>query len=182
MLRLSFTLFCVALCCGLILAVIYHHTAPVIEKQKRLLLDESLNSVLAAEKYEKYQNGMVYYEAFDKDDVMLGWCLPLTAKGYGGDIRLLVGLDVDGKITGVKVLEHSETPGLGSQINEVGYKETEPAFLIQFKNKQAIDLVLIKGKTQDNIQAITGATISSRAVMDAVKEGIEKFLKMKRGK
>lgn len=182
MLRLSFTLFCVALCCGLILAFIYHHTAPVIEKQKQILLEQSLNSVLTADKYEKYQNGMVYYEALNDKDVVVGWCLPLGAKGYGGDIQLLVGVDINGKITGVKVLEHKETPGLGSQINEIGYKQTEPEFLKRFKGKKTIDLVLIKGQTQNNIQAITGATISSKAVLDTVKEGIEQFLEVKKEK
>ncbi|MCG2711127.1 MAG: RnfABCDGE type electron transport complex subunit G [Candidatus Omnitrophica bacterium] len=180
MLRLSSALLIVALCCALTLAVIYYNTAPRIEEQKKILLERSLNSVLSADRYEKYENGMVYFEAYDKEGIVVGWCLSLSGKGYGGDINLLVGLDINEKITGIKVLEHKETPGLGSQISEVKYKQSESAFLSEFKGKTAEDIVLIKGKTKDNIQAITGATISSRAVVDAARQGVEAFLKIKK--
>ncbi len=180
MLRLSSALLIVALCCALILAVIYHNTAPRIEEQKKMLLERSLNSVLSAHRYEKYENGMVYFEAYDKEGIVVGWCLSLSGKGYGGDINLLVGLDTNEKITGVKVLEHKETPGLGSQISDLKYGQTEPAFLSQFKDKIVEDIVLVKGETEDNIQAITGATISSRAVVDGVRQGVEEFLKIKK--
>ena len=180
MLRLSSALLIVALCCALTLAVIYYITAPRIEEQKKMLLERSLNSVLSAHRYEKYENGRVYFEAYDKEGVVVGWCLPLSGKGYGGDIDLLVGLDSNEKITGVKVLEHKETPGLGSQISDVKYGQTESAFLSQFKGKSVEDILLVKGETEDNIQAITGATISSRAVVDGVRQGVEEFLKIKK--
>lgn len=128
MFRLSSALLIVALCCALTLAVIYHNAAPRIEEQKKMLLERSLNSVLSADRYEKYENGMVYFEAYDKEGIVVGWCLSLSGKGYVGDINLLVGLNSDKKITGVKVLEHKETPGLGSQISEVKYKQTDQLF------------------------------------------------------
>ena len=86
MLRLSSALLIIALCCALTLAVIYHVTAPRIETQKQVLLERSLKAVLDAYSYEKYENGIIYYEAFDEDRILLGWCLPLSSKGYGGDI------------------------------------------------------------------------------------------------
>ncbi len=180
MLRLSSALLIVALCCALTLAVIYYNTAPRIEEQKKMLLVRSLNSVLSAHRYERYENGMVYFEAYDKEGIVVGWCLSLKGKGYGGDINLLVGLDSSKNITGVKVLEHMETPGLGSQINEVKYGQEEAAFLSQFKGKVFKDIVLVKGETKGNIQAITGATVSSRAVVDEVHRGIEEFFKVKK--
>ncbi|MFH1092638.1 MAG: FMN-binding protein [Candidatus Omnitrophota bacterium] len=180
MLRLSLTLLTVALCCALTLAVIYYNTAPRIEEQKKMLLERSLNSVLSAHSYEKYENGMVYFEAYDKEGIVVGWCLSLSGKGYAGEINLLVGLDTNKKITGVKVLEHMETPGLGSQISEVKYGQTEAAFLSEFRGKIAEDIRLVKGETQDNIQAITGATVSSRAVVELVRRGVEEFIKIKK--
>ena len=180
MLRLSSALLIVALCCALTLAVIHYITASRVEEQKKMLLERSLNSVLRAHRYEKYENGMVYFEAYDKEGIVVGWCLSLSGKGYAGDINLLVGLGSNEKITGVKVLEHKETPGLGSQISDVEYEQTESAFLSQFKGKIARDIVLVKGETKDNIQAITGATISSRAVVEGVRQGVEKFLKIKK--
>ncbi|MDO8970039.1 MAG: FMN-binding protein, partial [Saprospiraceae bacterium] len=143
-------------------------------------LERSLRSVLPAARYEKKEDGALYYEAFNESDTLLGWCLPLSGKGYGGSIRLLAGVDRQGGITGIKVLEHAETPGLGSKINEVEYKQTEPKFLQQFIGKKANALVLVKGATADGIQAITGATISSRAVVTAVHSGVEAFLQQKK--
>ncbi|MDD5747384.1 MAG: FMN-binding protein, partial [Candidatus Omnitrophica bacterium] len=152
------------------------HTSPVIEEQKQIVLERSLQSVIKADRYEKKEDGMDYYEALDNSGAVIGWGVPLSGKGYGGPIRLLVGVDITGVITGVKVLGHSETPGLGSKINEKGYKQTEPAFLRQFNGKKNQDIVLIKGPTDSNIQAITGATISSRAVVESVRKGVEEFL------
>ncbi len=176
MIRLSGVLCLIALVCGTILAVMFYHTSPVIEHQKQIVLERSLQSVIAAERYEKKEDGTIYYEALDKNGTLIGWGVPLSGKGYGGTIRLLAGVDVSGVITGVKVLEHSETPGLGSKINEKGYKQTESAFLRQFAGKKIADIVLVKGATANNIQAITGATISSRAVVDGVRKGVEEFI------
>jgi electron transport complex protein RnfG len=92
-------------------------------------------------------------------------------------IRLLAGVDVNGLLTGVTVLEHRETPGLGAQIAHIAYGESEPAFLAQFKGKTADGLVLGKAEGQGSVQAITGATISSQAVLNSVREGLEAFLK-----
>ncbi|MCP4650598.1 MAG: RnfABCDGE type electron transport complex subunit G [PVC group bacterium] len=181
MLRLSGALLIVAMVCALTLALIYKQTAPVIEKQKQMLLERSLKAVLEADSYEKQEEkGLEYYEAYSRDGSQLGWCLPLTSKGYGGNMQLLVGVDNTGDITGVSVLEHKETPGLGSKIVEKSRKETEAPFLKQFKSKNAENLMLVKGKSSTNIQAITGATISSKAVTDGVREGVKEFLKAKR--
>ncbi|RKY36334.1 MAG: hypothetical protein DRP78_03925 [Candidatus Omnitrophota bacterium] len=179
MFKLTGTLLVMSFVCALILAGIYKKTAPVIAMQKQIILDQSLKSVLSADhyKYQQKEGIMPYYEAFDKQDKLLGWCLQLTSSGYGGQMQLLVGIDTEKAITGVKVLEHKETPGLGSKINELKYKETEPAFLRQFKNKKYTDLTFFKNGDKDKIQAITGATISSKAVLDGVRLGIEAFLK-----
>jgi len=79
-------------------------------------------------------------------------------------------------------LEHSETPGLGSKISEIEYKQTEAKFLKQFKGKNIQDIVMVKGQTDKNIQAITGATISSKAVVSGVRAGIDGFLKNRQEK
>jgi len=181
MLRLSGALLVMAMVCALTLAVIYRITAPVIEEQRQLLLERSLKSVLKAQSYhKKKQEDNTYYEAQDEKGNVIGWCLPLTAQGYGGQLQILAGTNTDGKLTGVMILEHKETPGLGSKINELGYKQTEPAFLKQFKGKKIQDIVLVKSQTNTNIQAITGATVSSKAVTDGVRKEVEEFLKKRK--
>ena len=177
MFKLSMSLLVVAFVCALTLALIYQQTAPVIEQQKQMLLEKSLQSVITADSYEKKEENGLCYEAKDSQGKIIGWGLPLSGKGYGGQIQMLVGVDKSGKITGIKVLEHNETPGLGSKINEIEYQQTEAKFLKQFKDKPIEDVILIKGSTEKNIQAITGATISSKAVVDAVQKGVKDFLK-----
>ena len=86
----------------------------------------------------------------------------IKAKGWGSDIELLVGVDKTGKIAGVKILKIADTPGLGMNA-------TDPKFLAQFVGKTAID----KFKAKQDVQAITGATITSQGVADGVKKALE---------
>jgi electron transport complex protein RnfG len=79
---------------------------------------------------------------------------------------MLVSVDTDLKIRDVKILGHAETPGLGDQVEE-------KSFIGQFKGKALPDIKLIKGETRENIQAISGATISSRAVTNGVKDAVQ---------
>lgn len=83
-----------------------------------------------------------------------------TAEGYGGDIRLMVGLRPDGTVQGVRVLRHAETPGLGAKI-------TGPDFLAQFSGKTAEADWRVR-KDGGGFEQITAATISSRAAVAAV--------------
>jgi len=92
-----------------------------------------------------------------------------TNKGFSGHISIMVGFKADGVINDIAVLEHKETPGLGT-------KMTEPKFKDQFKNLNIAQLpekkVKVK-KDQGTIEAITAATISSRAFCDAVQRAWE---------
>jgi electron transport complex protein RnfG len=83
--------------------------------------------------------------------------------GYGGAVDVLVGLETDGTLRGIRVISQQETPGLGAKI-------IEPAFLNQFSGLSVEELAL----RQDGgaVDAITGATISSSTVVDAVKEAL----------
>jgi electron transport complex protein RnfG len=79
---------------------------------------------------------------------------------------MLVALGPDMKISDVKVLDMNETPGLGDQV-------LEKSFLDQFKGKSLPQIVLIKGETKENIQAVSGATYSSRGVTNGVKDAVQ---------
>jgi electron transport complex protein RnfG len=158
-----------------------------LEAQKEL--EESLKDVLPqAEKFEplKKEDKILYYKAYDKEGKFFAAAFMVSAKGYSSDIETLVGMTKDGKITAIKVLNQNETPGLGSKITEIKDDSTlfdfmngkksngikKPWFQAQFADKKVSEL--------DNIQAITGATISSKAVIDAVKakaKEIEELIK-----
>lgn len=84
-------------------------------------------------------------------------------KGFGGQITVMVGIDNEGAITGVKVTKHSETPGLGT-------KAMTPEYLAQYIGQTAVTRKEEPGETQ--IDAITGATITSNAVYRAVETAL----------
>lgn len=96
-----------------------------------------------------------------------GYCVNVTGSGFGGDISIMVGYNPDGSILGVRVVSHSETPGVGS-------KATEDSFLAQFDGKSGTLTVSKSGN--DDIDAISGATISSKAITAAVNCADEAIL------
>ncbi|MDD5593972.1 MAG: FMN-binding protein [Candidatus Margulisbacteria bacterium] len=97
-------------------------------------------------------------------DQAAGRAINISIRGYSGDIEMLVGVGPSGEVTGVKIVSQHETPGLGANI-------VKPAFLSQFTGKTAKDPI----EPKKDIDAITGATISSRAVCVGVKNALEKF-------
>ncbi|RJP79849.1 MAG: RnfABCDGE type electron transport complex subunit G [Desulfobacteraceae bacterium] len=94
-------------------------------------------------------------------------------KGFGGDIGVMIGVNLDeDKLVGVSVTTHSETPGLGAKAKE------DPSFSAQFKSLSTNDSIKV---TNDggSINAISGATITSRAVCDTVGKSLETYKKIK---
>lgn len=85
-----------------------------------------------------------------------------TPKGFSGNISLMAGFKPDGTIIGISVLNHKETPGLGT-------KMTEPEFKEQFTGKNPAEFMLKVKKDGGQVDAITAATISSRAFCDAIQ-------------
>lgn len=107
------------------------------------------------------------------DQVRIGYAFVAAGKGYGGAINILVGLEDEGTIRGITVIAHGETPGLGAKI-------TESFFTDRFVGVAIDDVALRRDGGQ--IDAITGATISSRAVADAVRTAaIEKLRLLEEG-
>jgi len=153
------------------LAMVYRITAPLIaEAEEKKESGEALMVILPqADSFERRQAGeMEYFEGY-KDGRRIGYILKATASGYAGDINMLVGLDLDYEITGISVLEHQETPGLGANLTEIKSGEDSPWFLRQLERRHALGLRL------ENVQAITGATITSKAVVEGIREAVEAF-------
>ena len=155
------------------------------QKEIRISLKEVLPEALNFEEI-KFQNETVYYKGFSQDKSLAGVAFIARGKGYSGIIETMVGMEPDGTIIAIKVLSQSETPGLGSRISEIKDSATiidvfngkhpklslKPWFQEQFSNKKVSDL--------DGVSAITGATISSRAVINSIKNKaleIQKLIK-----
>ena len=93
--------------------------------------------------------------------------------GYSGEVQVLTGISNDGRVQGVTILKHNETPGLGALA-------TEPAFKDQYKDLSAAEKITVvktaPASGSNSIQAITGATITSKAVTDGVNISNEVYL------
>lgn len=119
--------------------------------------------------------GKVYY-ALANDGSVMGYVLSVMSKeGYGGNIELMVGITAEGGVSGISLLSISETPGLGMQAGDV--------LVPQFAGRKAESFVYTKtGATAENeIDAISGATITTRAVTNAVNAGLFYFETLLKG-
>lgn len=112
------------------------------------------------------------FQVFDANEKHIGWVFPGVGQGFGDAISLIIGLDANAEtITGLFVLDQKETPGLGNFIVD------EP-FRSQFAGKSAATPLVAKAgvpTAPHEIQALTGATISSKAVCDVVNDSIHKY-------
>ncbi|MEP0860324.1 MAG: FMN-binding protein [Ignavibacterium sp.] len=118
-------------------------------------------------------NGFEVFKVYDEQKNSLGYSLVYSGNGFQGKIKIMIGITEDlNKITSIEILEQSETPGLGTKILEPPYKD-------QYKGLTPVPAIkLVKGIPPENpneVQAITGATISSRSVVNIVNEGISKL-------
>lgn len=125
--------------------------------------------------------GKSAYKVFDDAGEHIGWVLPANGMGFADRIEILIGLDRGGeRITGLYVLDQKETPGLGNKITmRADSPQEAPLFLDNFTGKNATEpLTVVKRQPKDGaneVQAITGATVSSRAVTDIVNSAVREF-------
>ncbi|HEX9591827.1 MAG TPA: RnfABCDGE type electron transport complex subunit G [bacterium] len=118
------------------------------------------------------KEGVLVYPAY-KEGKLVGSAFAVTThEGYSGDIDLLVGVNPNGAITGIEVINHAETPGLGAKIVS---EHTWPGKK-ELVGRTLADSLEVK-KDGGEIDAIAGATISPRAVCKAVKAGLETYAK-----
>ena len=126
--------------------------------------DKQFVDIQAGESAEGEENLTRFYIT-TKEGTPTGVVFMVSAVGYGGPIDLMVGLNPEGSITGVQVLRHTETPGLGAKI-------TEEKFLKQFIAKNVQDTNWALKKEGGDIDQISGATISPQAVVKALNRGL----------
>ena len=171
MIRLITVLTLVCVVAAFVLGIVYKNAAPLIAAQKEKEIQQSLKQAMPEADEFKIQemDDRTYYEAY-KDAGLIGYVIFVNADGYAGDIEMMVGLDKTGAITGVQILIQQETPGLGACCVEIKYGEEDPWFTRQFKRRKAADLRL------ENVEAITGATITTEAITDAIRERAVDFL------
>ncbi len=163
------TLFLICLIATFLLGVTNSVTAPIIADlavETEIKSRQVVFSDAASFGEVKQADDASIVEALDENGEKIGYVVVNIAKGYGGDISVMTGVDLDGKVTGVNILSHSETAGLGA-------KAATEKFRNQFSGLIS-GITVSKDKAGGNsIDAITGATITSRAVTQAVNAAIE---------
>ncbi len=197
LLRYALVLLIVCGASGASVGWVYAVASPRIAKLKEQALRGSLSTAfpgkdLVFQDADLGGDGEPRWTVKDAGGATIGACAVAKARGYASDIEVLVGVGLDGAVKGVRIMSSKETPGLGEKIREVEAKVTlvdmimgkgpaEPGepdipwFLKQYIGKRSGDMNLTKGKGPgpDRIDAITGATITSRAVTEAVRRAVE---------
>lgn len=160
--QLAIYLTAITFICGSVLFKMDKITLPLITNQAIKEQNIALTKVLptAAQFKTKEQN---IFEGLTKTDKLCGYIFKVSPDGYGGKIDMLVGI-ANGQITGISILKHSETPGLGA-------KATEASFQQQFITK----LISDSFEAKKDVTAITGSTITSQAVANGIKTAIGQY-------
>lgn len=187
----ALVLIIITLVAGLCLGGIYELTKEPIAHQKELAITESCKAVFPDEEgfapvasfvlsdavisetlaAELKQNGITVgniYTALTADGSLAGYAIEVTsAEGYGGNIRIMCGISADGTLRGISILEIGETAGLGMR--------AESVIVPQIHNLNVAEITYTKtGKTsEDEIDAISGATITTRAFVNMINAALE---------
>ena len=181
--KLGGILLIITMISGLLLGFANDLTKEAILENSKISKDD-LNYIMpAAEKIQdttieldEESNIKELYEAVSGNDT-IGYVMKINVKGFHGPIDFVIGISKDDKVTWMKVLSHNETPGLGAKI-------TEDKFMQRFKDKPATDYleaVKVTPNKDNEVEAISGATTSSKASVSAVNEAITFYLESIKG-
>ena len=164
-------LFVIALVCSAAVAVVYDVTKEPIKRAQEQKVVDALRKVLPAfESVEEMEEREGVYVA-TKGDEVVGYAIEGTSpNGFNGNVSLMVGYTAEGVIYNVEVLAQAETPGLGANMESEGN-----ALIVSFKGKKAEDMNMTVVKDGGDVDALTAATISSRAYAEAVALTYEVF-------
>jgi len=174
--KITINLVVVYLIGGFILAFVYANASPKIFRNNEKAEQEALKLLIPGAEFKQLGDWTIhdkhakYFEA-KKGDETVGYIIQSFGKGYSSYINTFVAVDKNFVVQKINILGHGETPGLGDEIETDSFKN-------QFKGKDVDHLKVLKTDTTEYIQALSGATISTRAVSeDAVKNGVTFLIK-----
>lgn len=175
----ALSLLLICLICSAMLAVTNKITSDAIIKAEQEQILNQLSAVITASSFseqKQYSTGRgepyPYYDAFNEKGERIGRAIITTTDSYGGILKLISGVDLEGKITAIDILEINDTPGLGMKVDDEN-------FLNQFKGISKEAILAAGGQTGASlgqvglIDAISGATVSSGAVSSCVNTALE---------
>ncbi|SES75190.1 electron transport complex protein RnfG [Natronincola peptidivorans] len=178
--KLGLILLIITSVAGLILGITNDITQEIIQERALEETREALVTLLPeAEEFDIIEEAELLDRRFiqeiysgSKNGEIVGYTIKVNPQGYDGRIEMLVGISSEGTITGVKIGDHTETPGLGSKIADASYIDQ---FVDRGTEEEFIST--LGGETGEQyIEAISGATVSSDAVVDGVNSARSLFV------
>ena len=186
LLNMTLVLTGVAVIMGGILAYVNHLTEGPISEQKQQALADGIKTVMVCDdivvaktdtvrQNDAKGKELVYiiYQTQDKQGHDLGAAVESTTNGFGGDLKVLVGFNPEGKILGYTILETAETPGLGAKADK-WFQKGGKGNIIGKDPKEPLDVKPVKGGKGD-VDAITASTITTRAFLLAVNNAYKAY-------
>lgn len=170
-------LFAITLVCSAAVGVVYRYTKDPIEAAQSQKKIDAVKAVLPAFTNNPVAevveiDGSKVYPAKDAYQ-NIGYAIESASAGFNGDVKLMIGFDREGNIVDIAILEQAETPGLGANMSTV-----DNPLIMSFRGKNAGQMTLKVKKDGGDVDALTAATISSRAYTDAVAKAYEVFKKI----
>ena len=172
----------VAVIMGGVLAYVNHLTEGPITEQKEKALANGIKTVMVCndlvvantnevkQDIDGKEHTFIIYQVKDAQGQDLGAAVQSTTMGFGGDLKVLVGFDPDGKILGYTLLEHAETPGLGAKA-DLWFQKGQKGDIIGKDPKEPLTV----SKDGGQVDAITASTITSRAFLKAVNQAYNAY-------
>ena len=188
-LKSGLTLGAIAAVCTAAVALTWYLTEARIEANRQAWLEASLQPALANLMYDSPvteslvvlepphalpgNDPALIYRVYSGDEPVAALFVVTARDGYSGPIRLLIGVGIDGIVSGVRVLEHKETPGLGDAI-----EHTRSDWVLQFNGRSALDPEIERWRIRRDggvFEQLTGASVTPRAVLKALRETLVYF-------
>ncbi len=157
---------------ALILSGLFNLLRPLAERREEKRILSAMEKVFPADSYEAFEHnfdkalGVLSAKKVITAGETTGYCIETSANGYENRVHIVVGIDLQGAVTGVEILSIKETPGYGDRIDDY-------EFLSRFNGKNS-ELTVVRGEADDDneISAVSGATVSSNAIKEGVNHAI----------
>ncbi|MDY3848567.1 MAG: RnfABCDGE type electron transport complex subunit G [Prevotella sp.] len=178
----------VAVITSALLAWINHATEEPIRKQNEMALANGIMEVMGTtsltvtsddtlrKSIDGKEQTFVVHKTADKNGGFLGAAVESTTMGFGGDLKVLVGFDTNGKVLGYTLLQASETPGLGAKADKWFQKDGKGSII-----GKTCEQPLTVNKDGGDVEAITASTITSRAFLKAVNQAYQVYAHQDKG-
>ena len=176
--KLTLTLLGICAVVALLLGIVNQVTAPIIAEIQAEKTAAAMSQVLPAEEYQPvetdYPNVTAMNRALSGGETV-GYVVEVTTSGFGGTLSMVVGVDVDGAVTGVSVTDHSETANIGTKVVD------DQAVLDRFIGMSHGDGEITVNAGTNRFDGVSGATVSSRGVTAGVNTALAAAAEQKGG-